>query len=228
VPASQLRQDLLLLLLLNLPQTLLLNVITSFYEYAGFAITLNYHPAGRVVIKVYDHRHGVLGACNCGGLSARRGIVRSNFAQKHAFSVMVYTGALGSEVGFGGFGWVLACFVFSCHFYLGTSSNVLVCFFWLRRLGRGFFGIVVDSSFVIALVPSGGGASLSSGSLDVIVGGVSPCARPLGLRIVLMSGVNYRYTVIVRVGIRVGGWVRSVVGVPWPLLTHLAMFGCRL
>jgi hypothetical protein len=43
-----------------------------------------------------------------------------------------------------------------------------------------------------------------------------------------MSEVNYRYTVIVRVGIRVGGWVRGVGGVPWPLLTHLAMFGCRL
>jgi hypothetical protein len=27
------------------------NVITSFYEYAGFAITLNYHLAGCVVIK---------------------------------------------------------------------------------------------------------------------------------------------------------------------------------
>jgi hypothetical protein len=41
----------------------------SFYEYAGFAITLNYHPAGRVVInKVYYHLHGVPGACvACGG-----------------------------------------------------------------------------------------------------------------------------------------------------------------
>ena len=88
---------------------------------------------------------------------------------------------------FGGFGCVLRLFL---SLVLG---HVLECLglFLLRRLGRGFFGNVVDS-FVIALVPSRGGASLSSGSLDVIVGGVSPCARPLGFRIVLMSGVNYR------------------------------------
>jgi hypothetical protein len=44
---------LLLLLLLNLLQTeTITNVIMSFYEYAGFAITLHYHPAGVVVIKV--------------------------------------------------------------------------------------------------------------------------------------------------------------------------------
>jgi hypothetical protein len=44
-------------------------------------------------------------------------------------------------------------------------------------------------------------------------GGVSPCARPLGFRIVLMSGVNYRYTVIVRVGIRCWQfWSCLVVG----------------
>jgi hypothetical protein len=45
-----------------------------------------------------------------------------------------------------------------------------------------------------------------------------------------MSGVNYRCTVIVRVGVgvRVGGWVRRVVEVPWPLLTYyLVMLGCH-
>jgi hypothetical protein len=35
-------------------------------------ITLNYHPAGSVVIKVLDHLHGVLGACICGGIVASR------------------------------------------------------------------------------------------------------------------------------------------------------------
>jgi hypothetical protein len=70
-------------------------------------------------------------------------------------------------------------FVSSCHLYLGTSSNVLVCFYC--GLGRGFFGNVVDS-FVIALVPSGGGASLLSGLLDVIVGvGSVVSRRVLGL-----------------------------------------------
>jgi hypothetical protein len=51
----------------------------------------------------------------------------------------------------------------------------------LRRLGRGFFRNVVDS-FTIALVLSGGGASLSPGLLDVIVGvGLVVSRRVLGL-----------------------------------------------
>jgi hypothetical protein len=60
-------------------------------------------------------------------------------------------------------------FVFSCH--LLVLGHVLECLglFLLRRLGRGFFGNVVDS-FTIALVLSGGGALLSSGLFDVIVG----------------------------------------------------------
>jgi hypothetical protein len=41
--------------------------------------------------------------------------------------------------------------------------------FLLRRLGGAFFGIVVDSS-IIALVPSGDDATLSSGLLNAIVG----------------------------------------------------------
>jgi hypothetical protein len=114
---------------------------------------------------------------------------------------MIYTGVLGLEVGFGGLGWVLRLFL---SLVLGLVLEYLGLFL-LRRLGRGF----VDFS-TIALMPSSDGASLSSGSLDVShrrcgIGGVSPCARPLGFRIVLMNGVNYRYTVIVRVGIRVGG-----------------------
>jgi hypothetical protein len=47
------RTDIQQKLLLNFPQTeIITNGITSFYEYLGFAITLNYHPAGGVVIKV--------------------------------------------------------------------------------------------------------------------------------------------------------------------------------
>jgi hypothetical protein len=90
---------------------------------------------------------------------------------------MVCTGVLGSEVGFGGFGWVLRLF---SSLVLG---HVLKCLglFLLRRLGRGFFGNVVDS-FVIALVPSGGGVSLLSGLLDIIVGvGSVVSRRVLGL-----------------------------------------------
>jgi hypothetical protein len=72
-------------------------------------------------------------------------------------------------------------FVFSCHLDLVTSSNVLLCSFCGRRLGRGFFRNVVDS-FTIALVLSGGGASLSPGLLDVIVGvGLVVSRRVLGL-----------------------------------------------
>jgi hypothetical protein len=63
-------------------------------------------------------------------------------------------------------------------------GHVLECLglFILRRLGRGFFGIVVDFP-TIALVPSGGGgASLSSGLLDTIVGvGSVVSCRVLGL-----------------------------------------------
>jgi hypothetical protein len=100
----------------------------------------------------------VLGACICGAnrFSAGRGVVRSSFAQKkYSFSVIVCTGVLGSEVGFGGFGWVLRLFL---SLILG---HVLKCLglFLLQRLGRGLFGNVVDF-FTIALVLSGGGASL--------------------------------------------------------------------
>jgi hypothetical protein len=47
-----------------------------------------------------------------GRLSARRGAIKSSFAQqKYSFSVLVCTGVLGSEVGFGCFGWVLRLFL---------------------------------------------------------------------------------------------------------------------
>jgi hypothetical protein len=67
------------------------------------------------------------------------------------------------------FGWVLRLFLSL------VLRHVLECLglFLLRRLERGFFGNVV-----IALVPSGGGASLSSGLLlDVIVGVGSVMSR---------------------------------------------------
>jgi hypothetical protein len=113
----------------------------------------------------------VLGACICVGIASRLD-VRSSFAQKYSFSVMACTGVLSSEVGLGGFGWVLRLFL---SLVLG---HVLECLglFLLRRLGGGLFGNVVDS-FVIALVLSGGGASLRSGLLDVIVGVGSVVSR---------------------------------------------------
>jgi hypothetical protein len=67
---------------------------------------------------------------------------------------------LGSEVGFGGFGWLLAGY-FGPRLFLSSlvvpghvtsSSVVLGSLFLLRRLGGG--GIVVNFS-IIVLVPSG-------------------------------------------------------------------------
>jgi hypothetical protein len=81
---------------------------------------------------------------------------------------MIYTGVLGLEVGFGGLGWVLRLFL---SLVLGLVLECLGLFL-LRRLGRGS----VDFS-TIALMPSSDGASLSSGSLDVIVGVGSVVSR---------------------------------------------------
>jgi hypothetical protein len=117
---------------------------------------------------------------------------------------MVCTGVLGSEVGFG---WVLRL----CSSLV--LAHVLECL-GIRRLGGSFFGIVADFPpsrlchlwWYLIVVWIAWCHRLCG------IGGVSPCAWPLGFRIVLMSEVNYRYThtVIVRVGIRVGWWVRSV------------------
>jgi hypothetical protein len=73
-------------------------------------------------------------------------VVKSSFALKYSFGVIDCTGVLGSEVGFGGSG-VLRLFL------LLVLGHVLECLglFLLQRLGRDFFGIVVDFS-TIALV----------------------------------------------------------------------------
>jgi hypothetical protein len=86
---------------------------------------------------------------------------------------MVCTGVLGSEVGL----WWL---------WLGTSSFLVICA-WARprvswfvpfaAFGRGVLWGRRRFFHHIALVPSGDGASLSSGLLDVIVGVGSVVSR---------------------------------------------------